>query len=269
MTFVKRMNAVVRSTLILMGVIFMGMSSLEAAPSTARGADPVTHNARIDPFKFCLNSCNERCNADDPLAPKLKAQCKKMCTDDIINKVSITQMSKNSKFKDAFNKSRNSQEKDNMIKANAPIYKCFAELTAAEESPAAPAATLAPVNAKTSIDFCVNKCNNTCLSNIDLKTQCESICSDQKDQIASLQMSKMRGEIGQKFRTSRNPEEKAQMMAENAPINKCFMENAVPVEVAPVANEPGEAQVSNGDNSAVKEQLMAKLTEMSELVNQM
>lgn len=255
MKVVKMFNKMIKGAL-SMGAIIVTMVGAEAA-------GPVV---KIDPLKFCMNSCNDRCNdANDPLAPKLKAQCERMCNSDIISRVAVTQMSKHQTLGKQFNASKNPQEREQMMMANAPIYKCFAapvEAAAPDNiTPVAQAvvAKVVPAQADSNGDanvlgFCISKCNDQCLSNPDLKNKCQ-VCANEKEQIAKMQMNRDKN-----FRAS-TPDVKAQMLA-NAPINNCFEETAAEVAPAPEAAPEGAA-------ASAKEALTQKLAEMQEIVNGM
>lgn len=256
MKVVKMLACTIKGAL-SMGAIIMTMVNAEAA---SRGAPAVASKApvaKIDPLRFCMNSCNDRCNdANDPLAPKLKAQCERMCNSDIISRVAVTQMSKHQTLGKQFNASRNPQERDQMMMANAPIYKCFATpLEEVGSETVAPVAKVvsAPADSKGDanvLGFCISKCNDKCLSNPDLKNKCQ-VCSNEREQIAKMQMNRDKN-----FRASK-PDVKAEMLA-NAPINKCFEEAAPEIAAAP-----------EDASSSVKEALTQKLSEMQEIVNGM
>lgn len=120
MRTVNKVNHLIKGTLSI-GAVIAGMGSTQAAQRPA-----------IDPMTFCLNSCNDRCNSvQDTLAPKLKAQCEKMCANKI-DQVASLQMSKmpGTMGKD-FRTSRDAAAKKQMMMENAPIYKCLGAPVAA------------------------------------------------------------------------------------------------------------------------------------------
>lgn len=122
MRVLNRFNHMVKEALTV-GVIVAGAGSAQAAEPTA-----------IDPFRFCTNSCNDRCNdAKDPLAPKLKAQCQEMCAGNM-DQVASLQMSKMTGDKGKEFRQARGQAKVDMMQS-APIYRCLAKSAAPSEAP--------------------------------------------------------------------------------------------------------------------------------------
>ncbi len=120
MRVVNQFNQILKGFLSI-GAVVSGVGSAQAAQRPS-----------IDPMTFCSNSCNDRCNAQDPLAPKLKAQCQKICSDKI-DQVASLQMSKMpGDMGKIFRTSRDAAAKKVMMMENAPIYKCLGTPAVAE-----------------------------------------------------------------------------------------------------------------------------------------
>lgn len=127
----NKLNHVLKGVLSI-GTVVAGMEIAQAA-----------QRPTIDPMTFCSNSCNDRCNTGDPLAPKLKAQCKKMCSDQM-DQVASLQMSKMTGDKGKEFRQARGQAKVDMLK-DAPIYRCLSETAAAAPEEATPVPMRKPI----------------------------------------------------------------------------------------------------------------------------
>jgi hypothetical protein len=93
------------------------------------------------------------------------------------------------------------------------------------------------------------------------KEQCERMCPEIKEQVASLQMSRLTNETGKKFRTLRNKVEKADMLHES-PLYKCLGITRESVKAKKSSSEKNKAALTALQN--VEDALDATLNELQD-----